>query len=784
MQIKDSLGNILTEQQIKYFSDSKVRDSSDNLLVCYHGTDAYFDTFDYEHMNPDSKLGLGFYFTKGDKLQFSYEHELACYVNLIKPLYEYKDADKLAEVLQEEDRLLAEGKTKNEVMSAIVAKFNIDGIIGDDKGHKVIVAFNSAQIKSIENKEPTNRESIYEALNMSRYVYNEPMNGPCFITQEGKFIRVPGDTHLSVLEFDEFKDKYPSRVSMTTFCEDTGYIRVNDGSILSNEIYIMMPTADLNEAQYKALEKYLDYITSNPRGMYISINVLDCDAYNSYPIDAVYGDDVDTDYIMKRIRQCAKSHKLREEFIDTDRTIFATQNVYEAKNLLMRNDKAYRIVYDKKQKLFLIGNTDDVIHMDMIEVAIDSGYFAGMSRWQIPEYMDDAPANNKAVIAIYTPNKLIKETNGADLGEDGYDDLYVYDDFVVTTRDSNWKLCPLSVALGQYKKHLTFGAWTQDKWGNDVHSIIEVDEELTEALLQEKKRQELINKSRKGREYSKKNQARGKNRWERRRYSQVANSIRDYNSIDMNAFFKGDILDFKIKIKGETDDYIVTVTFEHILRNLQQEIKGNNNKLEFKCVLRALLRSFNGEDVYVSCTCPDFQYRFAHNATKNQYNSGAPEVRPNRFDWTNSNDDMGAGCKHINLVLSNTDWMMKIASVINNYIKWTKENMTRNYADIIFPAVYGMPYNKAVQLSLFDDPDDNGYLPSDQEILNKVIDKSLKGRDEKGKWTSDNEYKFKKKDTTMSKIHPEDDPEQLHLDLGLDTKKKQLKLDDEDEGEE
>lgn len=323
--------------------------------------------------------------------------------------------------------------------------------------------------------------------------------------------------------------------------------------------------------------------------------------------------------------------------------------------------------------------------------------------------------------------------------------------------------------------------------------------DMNEQLLLEKNRQELISKSKSGREYSKKNQDKGKNRWERRRYSQIANSIRDYNNIDMNAFWKGDILDFKVNVKGETDNYVVSLTFERILEGLEREVKANNNKLEFKCVLRALLRAFNGEDVYVSCNCPDFTYRFAHNATVDRYNAGMPELRPNRFDWTNKYDDMGAACKHVNLVLSNTDWMMKIASVINNYVKFAKENMSRNYAEYIFPKIYGMPYNRAVQLSIFDDPEDNGLLLPDAEaIFNKeknmydfddterrdklkdiIKQTALKGRDEKGRFTSDNEFKFQKKDTQPNK-HPEDNPGQMKLDLEPQVNKR-LKLPGEED---
>lgn len=285
---------------------------------------------------------------------------------------------------------------------------------------------------------------------------------------------------------------------------------------------------------------------------------------------------------------------------------------------------------------------------------------------------------------------------------------------------------------------------------------------ITEELLLEKTRQELIDKSKSGADYSSSNQQRGRNRWERRKYSQVANSVRDYNSIDMDAFWKGDILEFGIRVRGETDDYVVTVLFEGILAELRREVAGNHNKLEFKCVLRALLKVFNTGDVYISCSCPDWKYRMAYFATKNRYNSGTPEVRPS--DITNPGDTKGAGCKHSLLVISNLDWMMKVASVINNYVKWCRQNMERNYAQYIFPQVYGVPYNRAVQMSLFDDPNDNGLLPSDQGTIGKAIERGMQGKDARGRWTSGNPYRFSKSETQDA---GEDNPNQLHLDLGF-----------------
>lgn len=291
--------------------------------------------------------------------------------------------------------------------------------------------------------------------------------------------------------------------------------------------------------------------------------------------------------------------------------------------------------------------------------------------------------------------------------------------------------------------------------------------------LLEKSRQELISKSKSGAEYASGNQSKGKNRWERRKYSQIANSVRDYNTIDMDAFFKGDILDFGIKVHGETDNYLVKITFEGILSELRREVQGNDNKLEFKCVLRALLKVFNTGDVYVSCTCPDWTYRFKYWAQRNGYNSEVPDkwssVRPLPRDQggatgANDRDTKGSGCKHVNLAISNLDWMMKIASVINNYIKWCRTNMERNYADYIFPQVYGVPYNKAIQMSLFDDPNDNGLLPSDQGTLAQVIGQSMQGKDRLGRWSKGNQYRFQKSDEPDEE-GDEDSPGQLHLDF-------------------
>lgn len=236
-------------------------------------------------------------------------------------------------------------------------------------------------------------------------------------------------------------------------------------------------------------------------------------------------------------------------------------------------------------------------------------------------------------------------------------------------------------------------------------------------ILTEANRRQLLDKSKHSDSY--KDPARG-NRYTRRTKSRIAASVRDYNSLDMNALFKGDILDFVIPVHGETSDYEVKITFEHVLSAIQDEIKRNNNKLEFKCILRALIKVFNSEDVYVSCSCPDFKYSGnAYWATVGRYNSGTPQTN-NGKGIRNPHDTKGAGCKHINLCLANVDWLMKISSVINNYIYFARDNMENNYASYIFPKLFGMDYNKAIQLTL-NDFDDKGNLKPDLDSDPKII---------------------------------------------------------------
>lgn len=120
--------------------------------------------------------------------------------------------------------------------------------------------------------------------------------------------------------------------------------------------------------------------------------------------------------------------------------------------------------------------------------------------------------------------------------------------------------------------------------------------------LLEKSRNELVSKS--------KRDPKGLQRYKRRLKSHVASSVRQYNRINMDQFFKQDILTINIEVRGETDNYIVSISFGGVLDTLKEELERQNKELELRDIIRAIVTTFNKQEVYIKCTCPDYQFRF------------------------------------------------------------------------------------------------------------------------------------------------------------------------------
>jgi hypothetical protein len=205
---------------------------------------------------------------------------------------------------------------------------------------------------------------------------------------------------------------------------------------------------------------------------------------------------------------------------------------------------------------------------------------------------------------------------------------------------------------------------------------------------------------------------------ERKKYSKVANAVKSYNEINMNDFWKSDILKVNIPIVGETDEYTVTIKLEGVVAELQKNIKNNQNKFEFRTIIQALTKVFNTSDVWVRCTCPDFKYRFAHHLIVHNMSVDDTSKDPGPGKGiANPNDDMGRGCKHVLCVLANGSWMMKVASVINNYCHYLSEKKPEAFLKLVFPKLYGVPAEEADQNGIVEDNED---LESGKDLIDII----------------------------------------------------------------
>ena len=167
--------------------------------------------------------------------------------------------------------------------------------------------------------------------------------------------------------------------------------------------------------------------------------------------------------------------------------------------------------------------------------------------------------------------------------------------------------------------------------------------------LNEKTRRELINQSKNAdivKTY-------GTTRYERRNVQHVYNPKESLNKLDMNALWKANILSFYLPVQGETNNYSVEILFDGVLDDINSELKRNDYIFEYKVVYRAIINAINRNDIYVSCTCPDWYYRMSYQATKGRYNSGKSQIIPAKI--TNPNNTKGAGCKHVMKVLGSLD---------------------------------------------------------------------------------------------------------------------------------
>lgn len=759
----------LRQYQIELFDN--IWNKWNDKVTWNYDSEEDFDSSELEELNNDlRKLNLelredGEYYslyTLGNNSMFGQEHPIELQYTVIE-LFDDDMYDQLKEDIlgisdeYGDDYYFSTDDVVRYVLSLNETKgTNYDGIIIPDildsmdmfclRGTDVITLQSSSQIKLIDNENPTSSTKIDEGLqeidNEGNKLSQEQINffKDSKIREDGKLLVVYHETNV---EFNTFaKGDIGFHFGTKAQAKNRGDIIKSYYLNITNPLYY---SSDLDDWNYKSIKEVLIGDITEKNGGYVWII-----GHQHSPKELSKFNITSKD--LNNIESIKSNEELRNFFLSKgiDGIIYYNDGedssegrysyiAFESNQIKLINNEnptsSNRVDETYESNEFKLG-TAGYIKEDGTFIYVDEyhGEESSLRDSGLPEFSNTHSEDDTCVRIYKEPNEIqydkLESIIDEYLNREMYCKVEIWENHSKYNYYEIFSLYEGACQDDSFKEKV--GNWM----GYDLVQKIKnyFKGKLRESLLLEKTRQELINKSKNADNY--KDQSKGKNRYERRLKSRIANSVAQYNKIDMDAFFKRDILTVGIDVQGETDNYVVTMRFNGVLKEIQRDVKDNNDKLEFKIIARAMSRVYNSGDVRLHCTCPDWKYRQAYWADKGGYGT---QYEPRPSDITNPKDSKGGGCKHSLLVMGNLDWMMKVSSVINNYIKYCQNNLQNNYATYMFPKIYGMPYNKAVQLSLFD----TGLLPSDQETLTTVATTNLKDKDEKGRWIGGNSYRFK-----------------------------------------
>lgn len=157
------------------------------------------------------------------------------------------------------------------------------------------------------------------------------------------------------------------------------------------------------------------------------------------------------------------------------------------------------------------------------------------------------------------------------------------------------------------------------------------------------------------------------------RYNKRLNyHVKGYSGIDPSELLTKDILVTKV----EVGDYECIVAYKGVLENLAKIVrKQPSHNITLQSVIRAVTQSIDETDILVDCSCDDWKYRFSYVASKHGYKYGKPETRPPNV--TNPDDDKGSMCKHLTMLLANKRWLVRLSSIVNDFIKANIEEIRK-----------------------------------------------------------------------------------------------------------
>lgn len=129
-----------------------------------------------------------------------------------------------------------------------------------------------------------------------------------------------------------------------------------------------------------------------------------------------------------------------------------------------------------------------------------------------------------------------------------------------------------------------------------------------------------------------------------------------FENFDLNILFEA---------HSSQEYYIVSLKFPNFKSSLLQKLNGLRTvkRSELRRIVQSLLRDYlSTQDLRISCTCPDYYYRFSYLSTIDNYNSYAAQRIPALI---RNPLNQGSGCKHSVRVLTTTSrWQPRAITLI------------------------------------------------------------------------------------------------------------------------
>lgn len=151
-------------------------------------------------------------------------------------------------------------------------------------------------------------------------------------------------------------------------------------------------------------------------------------------------------------------------------------------------------------------------------------------------------------------------------------------------------------------------------------------------------------------------------------------SAKDFKNVNFRQLMERDTFTWIAKV----GDYTVAISFEGPFEDLKYYVKsmrGPNRlkRISVKLVAAALSKSLDENDLYISCSCPDFKHRFSYHATQADCKFGKPETRAPKYKRTNKDNNKGYVCKHLLSVLIGKRWVNSAAKAWLDYMLFNPE---------------------------------------------------------------------------------------------------------------